>query len=805
MSGNQTTERAVPGALEDAVADTDPALPWQHWAAGMPRALTLAVLTAMLIALLSQIPVTHTINVGSYDAGYLRGFHDPERTDLPNARAYLNGSDGSARWSQAESYLLLPQAGLPATIDLRMRGHPAQTTTPITVQVNGVVVHKADLGAAWVDLHLPISGGLTKSEDVLITIQAAPRTLGDGDPRLAGALLDRAIYRVGPAPILPYPSQLLAAALLGALLALLRPATRLITRQDLLWLAGMGVAFLLLVRFQLPAPLAPWRGLLLQAAIAACALLLLKSQPHLVRIPRLSVWVGGVGIVAWVAWILVIGQNHLVLSMPGVEKDFRVFATRDTLATIAQADGFYNMGYPLLIWLVRPFSEQNPFLAARLIAACAGGLFLLAGWRVAARLLGPHASLIALIALALNPFTIQYALYLGSDMPFAALCMWVVLLLLPPPESSTAPPPSIALLLLAGGLAGMAFLVRHPGLVLIPLGWFAILLRVAAQPNQRRTAASRPIALFSAAALLAILPQIIVNLRDTGQILYSQQAKNIWLAVFGNSDWGRWGEVSNEITLAEVVLQDPGRFLLNLALNLQAFVGTGAQDTSEFGRAIQLRLLSFPANWLALAGLVGWIWQILPRREAVQPPEAAIYRFLLAWIGLYLLVIAVGFTLPRFFLPLVPVYALACGWAVVQIARRLERPQALFALGLLLVALLWGTAPAGASYVLDPTDVGSAMPGQPRDTLAVARTLQGILTPGEQILLRIPPDDEVGLALSKYSAIAHHALPAPASDDPAALQSSGAAVLVWSDRLGDPPAIGQLVERIGPYSIIRMR
>jgi hypothetical protein len=196
---------------------------------------------------------------------------------------------------------------------------------------------------------------------------------------------------------------------------------------------------------------------------------------------------------------------------------------------------------------------------------------------------------------------------------------------------------------------------------------------------------------------------------------------------------------------------------------------------------------------------------LLPRRQAVHLPETPIYRFLLAWIGLYLLVIAVGFTLPRFFLPLVPIYALACGWAVLQIARRLGQPSAALALGLLLMALLWGTAPAGASYVLNPTDVGSATPGQPRDTLAVARLLQRLVLPGEQILLRVPLSDEEGLALGKYSAIAHHTLPAPADDDPATLQGSGAAVLVWSDLLGDPPAIGQLVERIGPYSIIRMR
>jgi hypothetical protein len=100
---------------------------------------------------------------------------------------------------------------------------------------------------------------------------------------------------------------------------------------------------------------------------------------------------------------------------------------------------------------------------------------------------------------------------------------------------------------------------------------------------------------------------VVVNLRDTGQPLYNQQAKNVWLAVYGDSDWGRWNEVSNDVSLTDVILEDPGRFAGAWWTHLRAFIGSGAETADDVGRASQLRLLAFPANWLAVIGLAGWL------------------------------------------------------------------------------------------------------------------------------------------------------------------------------------------------------
>src|SRR5215210_9439490 len=122
------------------------------------------------------------------------------------------------------------------------------------------------------------------------------------------------------------------------------------------------------------------------------------------------------GIGAWTAAVLASAQRHVTLSLPSVEGDFRVFALRSAHLIgqfpagtndpardgVLRADGFYNLGYPLLLWLTRPFTSDNPFLSARLIAALSGALLLLAGWWLARQMLGRGAALLALLMLALS-------------------------------------------------------------------------------------------------------------------------------------------------------------------------------------------------------------------------------------------------------------------------------------------------------------------------------------------------------------------------------------------------------------------
>jgi hypothetical protein len=939
--------------------------------------LLAAVLGALLIALAYQAPATHPVDVGSRDAAYAQGFYEPERTTSPGAPAYLDGSDGSARWTRDRSYLVFPQLGLPAQVTLRLRGRPGAPTEVAVLLNDTQELGRVRVGEVWSEHTFSITGGLLKPNDVVIALHTVAAPLSADDPRPVGVLLDRAEYRTGPVPIVPYPAQLGYGALAaGMLLLLLRPHGRAgehrigdqlrftSSPRLLAWLAGtaaVAATFLLLYRLQPPYPY-PLRSLLPTVVLGLGGLLALRSGPALAaRRPALLdlLAVGGVGV--WTGAVLLAARSHLVLSAPGVENDFRVFALRSARLGgvfepsgvysaagdgVLRADGFYNLGYPLCLWALRPLTGDNPFLAGRVVAALSGALLLAATWWLARRLLGRGPALIALLCLALSPLTVQYALYLGTDMPFAALGVLALALVIagegrtrneergtrneerpttndqrptttapstslltpsrwqvgtgspstsfPSTSSGTGTeigqadqratthdprPTTLAFYLAAGLVAGAAFLMRHPGLLLLPIGWLAIWLQarpgmrgtgVSTDPGQHAKHRARFLAIFTIAFAIAVLPQVIVNLRDTGQPLYNQQAKNVWLAVFGGSDWTRWAEAPNDVSLVQVVAEDPGRFLANWWANLRAYIGAGAEATDERGRAIQLQLLAFPANWLAVAGLLAWlVGLVLSRRGAAAPgvgepyepalhllrssvsallflrsssdrrdrPDApALLATLLAWVVLYAVAVSVGLALPRFYLPLAPVYAIAAAsgfwildfgfWLVAwRQATNDERRttsdeqrmtddrrrttddgrrttddgrlptgygRALLAGGLILLVLMWGGFVAGAQYVL--RERSGDLPGQPAAELAAAHAVLATLGPGDRLAVQPAPDDRDGLALSKYSAIAHLVDADPSRAD----------YLLRPAALGPAPGSVEPVVRTGAYTLYRI-
>jgi hypothetical protein len=752
---------------------------WQIWP------LLGALLGAVLIVLAYQLPARHTVDVGGFDAAYVQGFYAPERTDRPaGAALYLAGGDGAARWSRPRSFLLFPQIGLPAELELRARSLDA----PVEVVLRDAhgELSRFVVTPEWQSYRVALRGDLRKPTDVLVVLDAPPTQLPDG--RTVGVLLDSADLATSSWPIRPYPLQVAFGALALAFGALLVRLTGAEIKQPLLLGASaLALAFVLLYRLQLPYlyPLRLLLPLLNGLLLALLALRLVKRLPQALLRARYADGLALATTGLWVGAVLWAARAHVTLSVPGVEKDFRVYATRDTLATIFQPDGFYNLGYPLLLYVLQPFAP-NAFLAAQIASALSGALLLLAGYALVRALLGPLAALLALLVLALSPFVAQYGLYVGSDMPFAALCMLALALLFGAftpgahkqkgAQQHQRRPATLSpayLVALAGCVAGLAFLVRHPGLLLLPFGLLVIaVFRTPSHNAAQQTLGQRAqsaifnlqAAAFLAGFLLAASPQLVVNTLGTGNPLYSQQAKNIWLGVYGNTDWRNWDEayfsVPNSISLAEVVLSDPQRFLRNWWGNMRAFWGTGAEDTSEFGRAVQIRLLGFPANWLAVAGLIGILWR-------GNTP----LRLLLLWVALYVAAISTAFVLPRFALPLAPLYALAAAWLVQQAlglidghrATRIStNPTGLLGfvahpyqhIALVFTLLLVVLGPGfgqGARFVLAQ---------QPADEVAAVQLVQGTLGPTDHLLIGLPGDAAeqrlfADVPLSDYSAIAH--------------------------------------------------
>lgn len=865
------------------------------------------MLTGMiLIVLLYQIPAYHDVDIGHYDAAYVQGFYEAEmRYAADTSPLYLSGSDEHVRWSRDSSFLLFPQAGLPGSITLRLRGWRQAGSPPhVRVLLNRQTL-LADFQSSgdWEEHRFTIDGGLSKPSDVLIEIQSTTAVLPD-DGRSVGVLLDRAIYQVSPGAsgfITPNPFQVFYGAVVALLLrrnseagewdskpgrdSKKGPLFRVFAACDFsasysLSLLVVGVAFLFLYRLQPPLYPYPLRGLLPGLIIVLLVVQVVQHAPALLRRPAVLEGVALASVALWTVRVLWTAQEHVTLSVPGVEKDFRVFATRTgSLEEVFRADGFYNLGYPLLLWLVSPLTAGNAFLAARLVAGLSGTVLLLAGYALARLLvcnLSPSAgeednrqlpvlhlgALLALLILAGSPLVVQYTLYVGSDMPFAALVTMAVALLLASTHLSRMGAQKTGvrwmfIVFLAGCAAGGAFLVRHLGLVLLVWGvGHCIFLRSG---NHRFLRFSLSTSLFTSLLfmsgfLLLATPQLLVNTLETGQPLYNEQAKNVWLAVYTGVDWGRWSEVPNTISLSEVVLRDPLRFLNNWWRNLLGFLGTGAEDTTEFGQALQLRLLSFPANWLAVIGLSGWFWSgIWGQRPENESPDSErraqksvadnqlttsrahslISRYptfslqgsALWFMGLYVLAVGIAFILPRFFLPLVPIYAAAAAWTISLLIVRLSWGEEQRA-----IARKQGTEGAPAAFLFHPFafrlppsafllllllfiadgfDTGTryVLDQQPADEVAAIQLTLATLQPGEQVLTHLPAE----VPIAKYSALAHRVIPWSALEQGRDAQtvliqarSQGAAYLLWDELPGPPPLPNPDAARVGEAGRYRL-
>lgn len=724
----------------------------QSWARQARALLATLLAGAALVVLAYQVPAAHAVDVGGADGAYMQGFYDPSRADAQPSPAYLAGSDGRARWSKDRSFLLFPQVGLPAELTLRLRAAP-QAAPGATLDV---LLGDAPLGTVaptqeWAEYRFPIRGGLAKPTDVLVELRSSTTAVGAKDPRAVGVLLDRAELRTVGWPILPYPGQVALGALDAGLLWLLARGWRWQKRALLAGAVALPLLFVLCCRAQPPWGY-PLRPLLAWVALGLGAAALVRYTPALAgRFPALPDVAALASVAAWVAAVGLAAQGHVVLSRPGVESDFSVFANRSARLVgsfqpggiydastdgVLRADGFYNIGYPLLLWLARPLAHGNAFLAARYLSLAAGAVLLLATWWLGRTLAGRGGGLLATLAAASSPLVVEYGLYVGTDMVFAAICTLALALLLLAARRRASRWAWAG----AGLLGGLAFSVRHPGVLLLPLG----LLALAAACWRDWRAARLPLLLLAGGFALAAAPQVAINLRDTGSPLYSQQAKNIWLAAYAGGDWGRWYEAPNSIGMAEVALGDPARFLGNWITNIKSFLGAGGEDVSEFGRADQLRLLAFPANWLAVGALGAWLLGRGASRER---------RLALAWVAMSAAFVSVGLALVRFALPLAPVYAAAAAAAALWMGRQagawaaprwgwLTPLRTTAALCLALAALMWGGFAAGAGLVLS---------GQPDGELAAVSLIQRHVGAGQRV--RVEADARA--LFDSYSAIAH--------------------------------------------------
>ena len=294
---------------------------------------------------------------------------------------------------------------------------------------------------------------------------------------------------------------------------------------------------------------------------------------------------------------------------------------------------YYSPLYPSLIAL--PAALGVPLeLAGRLTAVVAGLASLPLLDAFVRRRLGASAATAAVLVAAVQPALVKASAQVLPETLAATLLLgWLLAL----PDAPVA----------AGGLAGLAYLARPEGVLLVPLGLFAV--------RARRVA-------YVGAALLVMAPALIAVHAETGHWQLSpREARNV--------------PVPGATTLVDAVLRAPRV--------LAASVARGAvEQTLDDAKALS------PFLWLPFAAGVA----------------SATARAAVGWP----LVVAASFTAlplalnpsPRYAVPLVPLLLPAAAAGLVAHAARLgRRAQAAgIALGVaLVVQALWVSHPFDAA------------------------------------------------------------------------------------------------------------
>ncbi len=729
-------------------------------------ALSLAAITLSL--LMHAIPVRQIVDIGGYDSTYTQGFFDQQTTPAQF------GSNGNSRWSSDSSAFRLPLIGLPSSIEIDVAA-PRSLVLGLTTR-SGHNQYEFHNAYVWQKLSLSITDGYTKLADTPVVLTSSLSPWQKGDLRKVGVLVDTITYQ-SPWFALPYPSILALTVLLALLLSTSIPQHKIPTSywRIVLYAAIPNIVVALCIRWPFASFLV-WPEALVWTTMAAIGTIVWRHREAVkAEWERHQEWYIAVSIVLWTATMAAIQRSHLTLVVPGVEKDFRSFASRaENIESVLQADPFYQFGYPAFLWIGRQLTGFHIFTVATTWAVLVAALALTTSWYIARHVLGRGWDVLVVAILAGSSFFGEYALLIGSDMTFTAATMLSLATLL---WCLDAPQRRLRWVWV-GVSIGVAYLVRHTGLVLsIPV--LLAVFWVGRSTRDRWLLAG----FVCLGWVVCSMPQLYVNVRDTGEIFYNHQAKNSWLAVYGNLDWGRWSDVPDDIPLREVIFNDPLRFLMSWWNTVVSVIGTGA-TANEHDTALWQRLLTVPFNWFSSVGIVWLGVQLLKQRFDVKRDV------LLVWAASFVVVSAIAFILPRMLLPLTIIASITATYGIRAVLKHIPQIHGMLIAGILVTGICVGVA-ATAINIRD---------GQPIDermALAYLTALQP-----ERLAIIVPAESPAG----KYSVLAERVILRTTKYpvDPSLLCDAKADYALWSNELVPPDPRLVPLQRIGKYWIFQL-
>jgi hypothetical protein len=396
------------------------------------------------------------------------------------------------------------------------------------------------------------------------------------------------------------------------------------------------------------------------------------------------------------------------------ETDFYHYYAPDAdrlLAGRPPENPFNGPGYPVLLALAYPLTGDH-FVSGKWLALAAAGISAVAAARLFRRVLGERTVLPGLLFVVTSADFARFSVQATSDMPFLALALLAIL------AAAGGSDRPWARALIAGGLTGLAWLVRYNGLFLVPSCLLGLVTAGPARSGRLRPALRA--AAYLACALAVVSPWLVVNQRLHDSPIHSLNYLNVAAAAYGfPTDQDGVRHVAAMFrSPGDVLRHDPARFVSHYVRNL---VGTVANTLGA-------PLAVLPLGLLAVAGAIQ-VTRVGRRTPTIVLPVSASLLILLMafthWESRYFLYVGVCYA---------GLAALAVAGASERVAARwpAEPGRARFAAAALALAVL---VPA---LVRTPLRVHDMLRREPVELVAASAELRRVVDPAERIMARKP-------------------------------------------------------------------
>lgn len=336
----------------------------------------------------------------------------------------------------------------------------------------------------------------------------------------------------------------------------------------------------------------------------------------------------------------------------------------------AWVSGFYPVGIPLLAkWGLSLGVDVARF--GRVISLFGGFACVLGTVALALHL--TRSRLFALFAAAFTIATgtlLFYAGFEGTDMLSAGLQVLALGVL-----SRNVQDRKLALS--AGLITGLGYLIRYTALLTFAVCTLYWIMLAVLHKDRRHLWL---VLFYGVGFIIGAAPQWIPSLLLTGNPLYMTQAYHIWIKLYGGNDFiATWGSDPN-ISLARLIMLDPGRFVRN-------WWG----EFSKFWLNQNPALVDQPLLQFSRAG---WLLLVFDRRIRSE------YRLLFAWYAVGIVAALSIFTIDtRFLLILLPIFLLSALYLLWRMIPTVSIKGINVPLNIVLLAgLLFVAFPALLSY-----------------------------------------------------------------------------------------------------------